>query len=308
MGKFVKRLSAPSSSDTHYYSSSNIFYACGYGMPNCTAYAWGRLYELTGKRYTKLCGNAENWWAAAKSAGLQTGSTPKLGAIVCWRAGVAGNSSDGAGHVAVVEEIKANGDIVTSNSAWKSTNFYLKTVTKASGYQYSSSRPFQGFIYCGIEFDDNVTIQNTQQNKVESNTSLKDGDVIQLKSGCTYYNGKTIPSWVFQKTLYYRGVSTYGVHFSTLKTGAITGIVKVEDVLNYSSSSTNTNKTIQAGYAVKIASNGVYYNGSKIPDWVKGKTWIVAKIEGKDKAIINVSTDGKNAINSPINIKYLTKV
>ena len=308
MGKFVKRLSAPSSSDTHYYSSSNIFYACGYGMPNCTAYAWGRLYELTGKRYTKLCGNAENWWAAAKSAGLQTGSVPKLGAVVCWRAGVAGNSSDGAGHVAVVEEIKANGDIVTSNSAWKGTNFYLKTVTKASGYQYSTSRPFQGFIYCGVEFDDSITVQNTSQSKVESKISLKEGDVIQLKSGCTYYNGKNIPSWILQKTLYYRGTNSNGVNFSTLKTGSITGTVKKEDVLNYSSSNASTDKTIQVGNAVKISSNGVYYNGQSIPAWVKAKTWIVARIESNNKVIINISTDGKNAINSPVDIKYLTKV
>lgn len=155
--KFTPRLAAPSKSDRHYYSNENIFFACGYGMPNCTAYAWGRLYELTDKRYTNLCGNAEAWWGVASKAGLKTGQEPKLGAIVCYRAGNANTSSDGAGHVAVVEEIKANGDIVISNSAWKGTEFYLMTVTKASGYKYADSRQLQGFIYCGVEFEEKAT-------------------------------------------------------------------------------------------------------------------------------------------------------
>lgn len=153
MATFKPRLTAPAKTNKNYYSDKNIFYACGYGMPNCTAYAWGRLLELTGKSYDKLCGNAEDWWAVAEKAGLKRGNTPKLGAIVCWKAGKVKNSSDGAGHVAVVEEVKNNGDIVVSNSAWKGTEFYLMTITKASGYVYNASRQLQGFIYCGVEFD-----------------------------------------------------------------------------------------------------------------------------------------------------------
>lgn len=79
MARFIPRLVAPSKSDKHYYSTDNIFYACGYGMPNCTAYAWGRLYELTGKRYTGLTGNAEDFMASALRIGLKTGKEPKLG-------------------------------------------------------------------------------------------------------------------------------------------------------------------------------------------------------------------------------------
>ena len=55
--------------------------------------------------------------------------------------------------------------------------------------------------------------------------TLKDGDIIKLKDNATYYNGKAIPSWVKTKTLYYRGSNKNGVIFSTLKTGAITGVV-----------------------------------------------------------------------------------
>lgn len=156
MAKYTARKVAPAKTDRHYYSNENIFFACGYGMPNCTAYAWGRLYELTNKLFTKLCGNAEEWWAAAPKAGLKTGQTPKLGSIAVYAAGVAGNRLDGAGHVCVVEEILSNGDINTSNSAWKSTEFYMKKLTKASGYKYGNYK-LLGFIYCGIDFEEKAS-------------------------------------------------------------------------------------------------------------------------------------------------------
>lgn len=162
--KFVPRLTAPEHGDKHYYSNDNIFYACGFGMPNCTAYAWGRLYELSGKRYIGLTGNAEDFIESAARIGLKTGNTPKLGAIICWRAGQVKNSADGAGHVGIVEQIKENGDIVVSQSAWKSTEFYLTTLTKASGYIYDASRAFQGFIYCGIDYED--ASQDTPSNSI----------------------------------------------------------------------------------------------------------------------------------------------
>ena len=164
-------------------------------MPNGTAYAWGRLYELTGKRYTALTGNAEDFIASAVRAGLKTGNTPKLGAIICWRAGQVKNSSDGAGHVAVVEEIKANGDIVVSQSAWKSTEFYLTTITKASGYTYDASRPFQGFIYNGIEYED--AIQTTTINEIRA------GLKVELRSVHSYSSESALSSYGVRSGTYY---------------------------------------------------------------------------------------------------------
>lgn len=57
------------------------------------------------------------------------------------------------------------------------------------------------------------------------------GQSITLKAGAKYYNGKSIPSWVLKKKLYYRGKNNNGIIFSTLKTGAITGVVKSEYVM-----------------------------------------------------------------------------
>lgn len=55
---------------------------------------------------------------------------------------------------------------------------------------------------------------------------------------------------------------------------------------------------------VSLTSDAVYYNGVAIPSWVKAKKWIVRSVSG-DRAVIDKSEDGKNAICSPINVKYL---
>ena len=47
---FKPRFEAPKKTNTYYYSDDNIFYKYGYGMPNCTCYAWGRAYEILGKK------------------------------------------------------------------------------------------------------------------------------------------------------------------------------------------------------------------------------------------------------------------
>lgn len=64
---------------------------------------------------------------------------------------------------------------------------------------------------------------------------------------------------------------------------------------------------IKEGDLVKIADNAVYYSGKSVPGWVKDKHWYVVEVEG-DRAVIDDSEDGKNAINSPINTKYLAVV
>ena len=64
---------------------------------------------------------------------------------------------------------------------------------------------------------------------------------------------------------------------------------------------------VKKGDVVKIASGAVYYSGKAIPAWVRAKNWIVKEVNG-DRAVIDKSADGKNAICSPVNTKYLTVV
>ena len=207
MAIFTKRLTAPSSTDKHYIHYTKGGYntciivneSTGSIMPNCVGYAQGRLLEIlqaTKANWSLPACNAEDWYDKAQENGLQVGQTPKLGAVACWRAGSTHNGADGCGHVAVVEEIKANGDIVTSNSAWNGTNFYTQTITKASGYMYSSSRPLIGFIYCGIDFDN-----DTPQEEHESSNTYNKGDIVRLNPGVKWSTGSTPASWVFDKDL-----------------------------------------------------------------------------------------------------------
>lgn len=139
---YTPRLNTPESNNVYYYNSNyNVFQKYGYGLPNCTAYAYGRAYEIL-KSTPKLSWNgAGQWYDYNKSGGYYSyGSTPKLGAIACW-------CYSGGGHVAVVEKIE-NGTITLSNSEWGGRTFYLTTCsTSDKNYGGNSWWTFQGFIY-----------------------------------------------------------------------------------------------------------------------------------------------------------------
>lgn len=151
MAKYTPRLTAPTSDNAYYYAN-NPFYQSGFGLPNCTAYAYGRFWEITGgSRPALSLGNAEDWFGY--SDGYKRGSTPKLGAVICWRRGTVGTDSDGAGHVAVVEAINDDGSIVTSESGWGSSLFWTTPRSNDGNWGQSSAYTFQGFIYNPKTFD-----------------------------------------------------------------------------------------------------------------------------------------------------------
>ena len=162
MSIFEKRTTAPSKA-MDCYGVSNPFYQSGYGMPNCTAYAYGRFWELLGSKPNLSLANAENWYSHNDE--YERGLTPRLGAIICYRKGQVGVASDGAGHVAVVEEIYSDGRILISESAWKGSFFKTKILDK--NYNYGTLK-FQGFIYNPRSFEQPV------DNSVE-NSSFKVG-------------------------------------------------------------------------------------------------------------------------------------
>lgn len=149
--KFVPRKTAPGTSDKHWIHTSRgglnecILISGNSVIPNCVGYAWGRFYEILGSRPALSRANAENWYGNTGD-GYRRSNVPSLGAVICWAKGKVGVGSDGAGHVAIVEEIKPNGDIVTSNSGYKSKRFWMQTFTKASGYSMRGYT-FQGFIH-----------------------------------------------------------------------------------------------------------------------------------------------------------------
>ena len=68
-----------------------------------------------------------------------------------------------------------------------------------------------------------------------------------------------------------------------------------------------TNTTLKEGDLVKVAANAVYYNGSQMPDFVKGDKWYVIEVDG-DRAVIDENESKTNSICSAVNVKYLSKV
>lgn len=182
--KYNPRTTAPSTTDKHWIKTTKggynecILISGNSCLPNCVGYSWGRWYELLGNRPKLSRGNAENWYGY--SDGYKRGNTPKLGAVICWRKGKAGNSNDGAGHVAIVEKINSDGSILLSESCYGGSRFKTRTVKKSNNYYLGSKYTFQGFIYLPIEFEE-------ETNEIEY--VVKKGDTlsgIANKYGTTY--------------------------------------------------------------------------------------------------------------------------
>lgn len=75
---YKPRLTAPTSDNAYYNSKLNRYSQTGYGMPNCVAYAYGRVYEMNGKAPKITHGNAGEWWSINKQGGYyKYGSKPK---------------------------------------------------------------------------------------------------------------------------------------------------------------------------------------------------------------------------------------
>lgn len=186
--KFSPCLTAPSAADKHWIHTSRgglnecIHISGGSVLPNCVGYAWGRFYEIIGEKPRLSKGNAEDWYGNT-SDGYKRSQTPALGAVACWSKGAVGNEADGAGHVAIVEQILPNGDIVTSNSAYGGTRFYVKTYEKKNGYN-SGALKFQGFILPPVR------IGNVTSAAESVPAAFKVGDIVEF-TGTTHYTSST---------------------------------------------------------------------------------------------------------------------
>lgn len=134
-------------------------------LPNCVGWAWGRWVGLVGKSHKLSRSNAEDWYVNT-SDGYKRGSTPKLGAVICWRGGRVGDNTDGRGHVGIVEKIYSDGSILCSMSDAavgysKGTRFYTMKLSKP----YSlAGLTLQGFIYTPTTY---VEKKNTSSKKKE---------------------------------------------------------------------------------------------------------------------------------------------
>lgn len=159
---FKPRITKPEAGNKYYIRIANGGYSGAIkGNPtdagcdtlaNCVGYAAGRFNEIIGKGkfvYFQHPPNAEDFYDAAVASGLKVSSTPTLGSIICWAKGKTHTSGDGAGHVAVVEQINSDGSILTSESGYGAKNPFWTTHRERGGGNWGtgSAYRFLGFIH-----------------------------------------------------------------------------------------------------------------------------------------------------------------
>ena len=198
MKAYIPRTTRPEAGNKYYITKSKGGYSTAIeGSPtdkdcnvlaNCVGYALGRFNEIGGYGKMKYLTpkNAEVFAKYAAAQGLKIGYAPKLGACMCWAKGDIGTSSDGAGHVAIVEKINADGSITTSESGWNSSKpFTTKTRKKGSGnWGQNSSYTFLGFIYQPEEYYDATIFPTIRKGSKGEYVKLLQTSLISLGYSC----------------------------------------------------------------------------------------------------------------------------
>ena len=163
MNKFKPRLCKPENGNPFYNTIGNNGYSYaieGYPkdsgcnvLANCVGYAYGRFNEISNN--TKMTylepRNAERFYDIAIAQGLTVSQTPSLGACMVWQAGPTREpkGEDGAGHVAIVEQVISDTEVVTSESGYGCASpFWTQTRKKGSnnGWGAGGDFKFLGFI------------------------------------------------------------------------------------------------------------------------------------------------------------------
>ena len=158
MGAFKPRLTRPEAGNKYYIrKASGGLNPAIKGYPtdaqndvlrNCVGYAVGRFAELGGPWLKPV--NAELFIQYAQKDGLKVEQAPSLGACVVWQGGTTQQAGDGAGHVAIVEQINPDGSIVTSESGYGASKPFWTTKrikgTNGNWGEKPSKYKFLGFI------------------------------------------------------------------------------------------------------------------------------------------------------------------
>ena len=212
-GEFSIRTYKPSGNKNYITTGAGGWNTCIKGYPmdananvlaNCVGYASGRFNEIineargtTGCTYKGLNCNAEWFIERAKEAGLKTGSTPKVGAIMCWQKGSVDGGQDGAGHVAIVERVNSDGSVYTSESGYGSTAFWNQTRNNSNGrWGCGNGYKLRAFIYLPDDVqkivDGAINPPKPEEDKSNGYTGkFKEGDKVVIK-GALYPSSTAI--------------------------------------------------------------------------------------------------------------------
>lgn len=288
---FKPRLNGNGWTKTKWFTKEyNNFVKNGISVPNCTVHVaarWAELFNHNAKEelwgdYDHILGNAKYWYAD-KSIGvnkdLKRGSTPKLGAIVCFD----GNY----GHVCVVEKIEGN-KVTCSYQEKDGTSFSLATENWKVGTSYGKYGwgKFQGYIYPPVEF--------VLEEKPATALKFKVGDKV-IVNGNLY-------------------ISSYAVSPNGKVTNKVTEITRIANGAKHPYNTTGdlgwmdekdiklyTEKPIKVGDTVRVTKAINYDNGKEFALYYD--KYKVMELN-RSRAVIGV--DG--TVTSAIDVKNLKKV
>ena len=170
-------------------------------LSNCVGYAYGRFNEIGEYGYCKYLRpvNAENFMQY--KGNLEVGQTPKVGACMVWQKGNTLSNSDGAGHVAIVEQVINSNKVLTSESAYGGKAFYTTNRSKGDGnWGMGNAYKFLGFIY-------NPAVSGTTTTTTTTNTTPVSGDTYVVKSGDTLSGIATKFGTTYQKLAQYNNIA-----------------------------------------------------------------------------------------------------
>lgn len=143
---------------------------------------------------------------------------------------------------------------------------------------------------------DNVLVATWDFNKSSSSgstttTKVKVGDTVSIKSGATYYNGVSIPSWIISKKWIVSQVSGDRAVINKSSDGAysINSPINTKYLVSVASTRTNTTVNNLDHYTVKwyyATGNGVYFSGGSSDVTLKNATYTIPANATKVKCTV----------------------
>lgn len=186
-----------------WYYNANPYYQRGYGLPNCTCYAWGRLSEICNAPVTFYGGNAIMW---ASRPEMKQIPSPKVGSCIIYSGGITDSYGRLCGHIGVIEHLYDDGSIDVSMSSFGGYMWRLYRLNHSDNYHIPDSYglTFVGFfMYDGVQaiYDQEARIQQEKKEKTEQELQKS----VELRS-IHPVDDLLIPSYIDSENVYVNSI------------------------------------------------------------------------------------------------------